>query len=95
MLLLRVNRFLLTSILLPSFTAVLRLPKLETAKAGQFRTAISKGAKARANFAGHFALVSWGCGSYVVVDSQSGRVYEPSELVNVEIGRGGSGVSRG
>jgi len=68
-------------------------PQLETARARQFRTAISMGAKAGANFAGHFALVSWGCGSscgsYVVVDSQSGRVYEPSELVNVELGRGG------
>src|SRR5689334_18730121 len=68
-------------------------PHLETTRARQFRTTISKGAKAGVNFAGHFALVSWGCGSscgsYVVVDSQSGRVYEPSELVNVELGRGG------
>ena len=68
-------------------------PQFETARARRFRAAISKGAKAGANFAGHFALVSWrcgsSCGSFVVVDSQSGRVYEPSELVNVELGRGG------
>lgn len=68
-------------------------PHLETARARLFRTAIFKGAKAGANFAGHFALVSWGCGSscgsYVLVDSESGKIYEPPELVNVELGTGG------
>ena len=68
-------------------------PHLETARARQFRTAIFKGAKAGANFAGRFALVSWGCGSscgsYVIVDSHSGKVREPSELLNVELGHGG------
>jgi hypothetical protein len=65
------------------------VPHLETARARDFSTVILKGAKRGPNFAGHYAIVSWGCGtscgSYVIVDSRSGRVYEPTELSNVEL----------
>jgi hypothetical protein len=65
------------------------VPHLETARARDFSTVILKEAKRGPNFAGHYAIVSWGCGtscgSYVIVDSRSGRVYEPTELSNVEL----------
>lgn len=45
-----------------------------------FRTAIREGAKKGANFAGHYAIAAWGCGSgcasMAVVDLESGAVYE-------------------
>lgn len=45
-----------------------------------FRTRIREGMAHGANFAGHYALVGWGCGaecvSYVVGDVASGRVFK-------------------
>jgi hypothetical protein len=44
-----------------------------------FRTRIREGAKSDVEFAGHYTLPSWGCGTgcgaYVIVDSMSGKVY--------------------
>jgi hypothetical protein len=52
--------------------------------AGTFRTRLREGAKAGVNFAGHFSLVGWGCGtgcmSVAVVDAKSGAVHFPKEL---------------
>src|SRR3954451_8378561 len=52
--------------------------KILTAEDGQFRTRIREGATKGPNFAGHFTVVSWGCGSgclsFVVVDAASGKV---------------------
>jgi hypothetical protein len=49
-------------------------------RAHEFRTAIRDGAKAGPNFAGHYTVVSWGCGSscfqLAVVDAITGRVYD-------------------
>jgi hypothetical protein len=45
----------------------------------QFRAAIREGARKGPNFAGHFTIVSWGCGtgcnSFVIVDAASGQIY--------------------
>jgi hypothetical protein len=45
-----------------------------------FRTAIRKGMREGVNFAGHYAIVSWGCGTeciaYVIGDVATGRVFE-------------------
>ena len=48
-----------------------------------FRTRITEGAKSGPNFAGHYTVVRWGCGAgafmFVVVDSITGKIYEPPE----------------
>jgi hypothetical protein len=58
--------------------AVLRLDHRE---ARHYRTALREGIKADPNFAGHFSIVAWGCGSsctdFAVVDRTSGRVVFP------------------
>ena len=45
----------------------------------RFVTRITEGAKEGPNFAGHYTLISWGCGtecqSGVVVDAQTGAIY--------------------
>jgi hypothetical protein len=49
-----------------------------TANDRHFRTQIQEAAKKGPNFAGHYTIVDWGCGSgcvsFVVVDAVSGRV---------------------
>jgi hypothetical protein len=56
-------------------------PKLESPTARLFRTRIREGAKAGPNFAGHFTVVTWGCGLdafyLVVVNAKTGEVYLP------------------
>lgn len=46
--------------------------------ARQFRTALREGAAKGPNFAGHYTMVEWGCGtacqSFAVVDARTGRV---------------------
>jgi len=47
--------------------------------APRFKTALTKGAKEGPNFAGHYTIVSWGCGTMcqvvAVVDAKTGTVY--------------------
>lgn len=46
-----------------------------------FRTVIRKGAEDGPNFAGHYTVVVWGCGTscaqFVIVDASTGTVYDP------------------
>ncbi len=55
-------------------------PRLVTRNQREFRTVIRKGAAQGPNFAGHYTVVEWGCGSncvvYAVVDSITGSVYD-------------------
>jgi hypothetical protein len=58
-------------------------PKLVGDDARTFRTMIRKGSATGVNFAGHFTIVGWGCGSscldWAVVDRITGSVYfDPS-----------------
>src|SRR5688500_13024365 len=58
---------------------------LRSAKgAGTFRTRLREGAKEGVNFAGHFALVGWGCGtgclSAAVINLKNGAVTFPKEM---------------
>lgn len=59
-------------------------PRLETPLAKEHVTMIRKGQKAGVNFAGHYTIVEWGCGTecavYVIVDDQTGTVFEPPEI---------------
>jgi hypothetical protein len=45
-----------------------------------FRTMIRRGARSPVQFAGHYTVAGWGCGTdcngFVVVDSKTGKVYE-------------------
>ncbi len=49
-----------------------------------FRTMLRRGAAEGPNFAGHYTIVSWGCGSgcagYAIVDARSGRVFHPENF---------------
>jgi hypothetical protein len=53
-------------------------PILATREARQFRTMIRDGAREKANFAGHYIVASWGCGTDcemgAIIDAVSGRV---------------------
>jgi hypothetical protein len=58
---------------------------LRSAKnANTFRTRLREGAKEGVNFAGHYTLVQWGCGTGCldvgVIDVKTGTVYFPEEL---------------
>jgi hypothetical protein len=59
-------------------------------KARLFRTMLREGAKKGPNFAGHYTVVTWGCGSdcrmIAVVDARTGRVYIAPFTVSPGIG---------
>jgi hypothetical protein len=67
-------------------------PLLITPKEYAYRTLIREQASVGPNFAGHFTLVKWGCGSpclaFVIVDSKSGNVYDPGFSVACADGNG-------
>jgi hypothetical protein len=52
-----------------------------------YRTMIRNGAESDVEFAGHYTLPRWGCGTdcnvFVIVDSESGRVYDGFELTGL------------
>ena len=60
-------------------------PRLETPFAKNYKTMIKRGVAASGpNFAGHYTVVFWGCGTecaaYAIVDDRTGKVYEVPEL---------------
>lgn len=62
------------------------VPKLQPGTAAwRFRTRIRKAAKLAPNFAGHYVLAGWGCGSscihYVIVDVKTGYVYFDNHII--------------
>jgi hypothetical protein len=63
----------------PSVPARPAKPKLISPDARMFRTTLQEGAAKGANFAGHYAIVVWGCGSscsdLAIVDTRSGDVH--------------------
>ena len=58
-------------------------PLLVRPEERRFRTVLREGAKEGANFAGHYTVVEWGCGTEcwqaAIIDAETGRVY-PSPL---------------
>ena len=52
---------------------------LNSPEARRFRTVLTNGARRGPNFAGHYTVVTWGCGtscqSMAIVDARTGRVY--------------------
>jgi len=61
-----------------TYTGVPAAPKLNRDQR-TFRTVIREGAKSKVEFAGHYTVPRWGCGSgcstFVIVDSITGAVY--------------------
>jgi hypothetical protein len=53
-------------------------------QARHYRTELRRQAAKGPDFAGHYKIAIWGCGSsceeFAIIDSQNGRVYFPSEL---------------
>jgi hypothetical protein len=69
-------------------------PKLQTPLEEEHATVIRESAARGPNFAGHFRVVDWGCGTscgvYVIVDERNGKVFDPPELARgVELGVSG------
>jgi hypothetical protein len=62
------------------FTGVPAKPTLQTPGQRLFRTQITEGARNGPNFAGHYTIAEWGCGtscvSLAVVDAETGIVSE-------------------
>jgi hypothetical protein len=59
-------------------------PKLETSLAKEHSTLIRKAVLGGANFAGHYTVLEWGCGTscgvYVIVDERTGKIFESPEI---------------
>ena len=55
-----------------------------------FRTNLRNAAKESVNFAGHFILTTWGCGTNcsqsAVIDARTGKVFFPAVLQEIGIG---------
>jgi hypothetical protein len=62
-------------------------PKAET-----FKTDLNDSLQSGVNFAGHFVVAQWGCGSgcvqVAIIDGRNGHVYFPSQLQGVTPGSG-------
>lgn len=59
-------------------------------RARTFRTNLTNALKDGVNFAGHYVLATWGCGTNCsdsgIIDARNGRVYFPKELGGIGIG---------
>jgi hypothetical protein len=54
-------------------------------RASRYRTRIREGAAKGPNFAGHFTIIGWGCGTscvqWAITDAQTGSVYFPPDEI--------------
>jgi len=59
-------------------------------QAKTYRTILRQGARRGPNFAGHFTIVTWGCGSsceqFAIVDASTGKVFFSREVPYVSFG---------
>ena len=71
----------------PPFRGTPAPPRLLSREARLFRTVIRRAAADGPDFAGHFTVAAWGCGSScmsgAVVDARSGRVLFPDAMQDV------------
>jgi hypothetical protein len=68
-------------------------PRLATAAQREFRTVLREGAKKGPNFAGHYTVVVWGCGTscaqVAIIDAITGRISDPPfKLITWDDGNG-------
>jgi hypothetical protein len=63
-------------------------PRMDSSEARRYRTVLREGTADGPNFAGHFAVVAWGCGSScserAIVDTHTGRVYFDRRLRDLD-----------
>ncbi|HEY4370534.1 MAG TPA: hypothetical protein VGN52_01225 [Burkholderiales bacterium] len=69
----------------PLYKGRVAAPDVKTERRSRlYRTVIRLGVKDGVNFAGHYVMVDWGCGtgcsSHAIVDARTGRVFHPAEL---------------
>ncbi|QEX21192.1 hypothetical protein FRZ61_11140 [Hypericibacter adhaerens] len=66
-------------------------------EAKTFRTQLRDGAKDGPNFAGHYTIVGWGCGSacldFGILDAKNGHVYFPPEIRAVRVMNAGTAAN--
>jgi hypothetical protein len=59
--------------------------KLSSRRAREFRTMLRTNAEQGVNFAGHYVVVTWGCGSdcrsIAIIDARNGNVYFTPSLL--------------
>jgi hypothetical protein len=71
------------------FTGKPAAVKVESRGARRYRTVIREGAREGPNFAGHYTVVTWGCGAgcvqFAVVDAKTGVVYSPRFYVAARV----------
>jgi hypothetical protein len=72
----------------PIYTGPPAIPDVRTHPTSRmFRMRIHEGAKSGPNFAGHYTIVGWGCGSdcaaYAIVDTRTGQVFHPKNFSTV------------
>lgn len=72
---------------------------LDTRRARMYRTALSEGSRRGANFAGHYAVVWWGCGTgcaqLAAVDVKTGRAaFLPLEYIDIPDGENEESLRR-
>lgn len=69
-------------------------PRFRTTLSREHKTVIRNRVRRGPDFAGHYTLVSWGCGTscavFIIVDVLNGQIYEPPEISRgVDLGLGG------
>lgn len=61
---------------------------LATPRARLYRTLISTEGRKEPNFAGHYRVVTWGCGTdchgFAIVDRMTGQVFTPPSIENIQ-----------
>ena len=77
-------------------------PPIVTKERRSVRARIRRGADSNVEFAGHYTIPRWGCGTscngFVIVDSISGRIYDGFGVVDLPLGwleeHGGDAIER-
>jgi hypothetical protein len=62
-----------------------------------FRTRLREALRTGVNFAGHYVVAGWGCGTGCVngaiIDARDGRVFFPEELAGIAVGHSDAGYA--
>src|SRR5436190_22228623 len=62
----------------PAYTGTTAPVKFTSSEARQFKTRLKEAAQGKVNFAGHYILTYWGCGTsclvYATIDAETGKV---------------------
>jgi hypothetical protein len=64
--------------------------KLHSPRARNFRTTLKRQVQTGPNFAGHYIIATWGCGTFMcsgfaIIDARNGNVYFPPKIEHVTL----------